>query len=87
MTTKSEAEKKIKKLIQESDAKIKEAMKIADEHGLEFDYEPERIGTYYGKGYTTGSSYSGERFTADEETGLAEGEWYPSSWSSSSIHC
>lgn len=79
MTKRDEAQKKIRALIAESNAKIEEAMKIADEHGLEFNYEPDHIGTYYGAG-------SEDHPYADGGVG-AEGEWYPSSWSSSSIYC
>lgn len=62
---------KIEELLNESRAKVKEAMALADQHGLEFGYEPDHIGHYYGVGFED----------------LQEGEWYPSSWSSSSLYC
>ena len=76
--TKDEAIKAMNNLLKESQEKVRDAMKLADEHGLEFSYEPDNIGTYYGKGNT---EFRGE------DTPLSEGEWYPSEWSSSSIYC
>lgn len=70
------AAKRIQDLLKESLTKVEDAMALADEHGLDFSYEPDHIGHYYGKGSTEQS---------DEPQG--EGEWYPSSWSSSSIYC
>jgi hypothetical protein len=61
----------IRKQIQEL---IDTAQKIADETGEEFFFEPNNIGTYYPIG------------SKDNPNG-SDGEWYPSSWSSSSIYC
>lgn len=72
-TTKEEAAKTIDALIDLSRKVINDAMELADQFGLEFRYEPEYIGTYHGKGSDGDSS--------------GDGEWYPSSWSSSSIYC
>lgn len=77
--TKKEAEKAIDALIKQSKDVIEQAMKIADEHGLDFRYEPDHLGTYYGAG-------SEDHPYADGGVS-GEGEWYPSSWSSSSIYC
>jgi hypothetical protein len=77
--TKDEAQAEIDRLISESRQKIRDAMKIADEHGLNFSYEPQHIGDYYGKGDT--------KYYGDPDEPLEEGRWVPSSWSSSSIYC
>ena len=78
--TKDEAQKKIQELTRKADEVIVEAMKLADEHGLTFAFEPEHIGEYFGKGAPAPYGYGDE----DEKS---EGEWSPSSWSSSSIYC
>ena len=73
---KTEAQAKIDALLNEANAKIGEAMTIADDNGIIFNWEPEHIGNYHGKGSTE---------LHDEP--LSEGEWSPSYWSSSSIYC
>lgn len=65
------AKKKFAEIRQQIQELIDAAEKISDETGVEFDFEPDNIGTYYPVGF-------------EDRT---EGEWYPSSWSSSSIYC
>jgi len=75
-TNKEDAEKVIDALLVASNKAIQDAMEIADKFGLKFRFEPDYIGSYYGAG--------GE---APSSLGVSEGEWYPSSWSASSIYC
>ena len=79
--TKEEAQAKIEALLNESRSKVTEAMAVADEYGLVFGYEPDHIGTY------TGAGSPENRWGDEVEGGTVDGEWYPSSWSSSSIYC
>ena len=79
MVTKDEAQEKVRELLKESADKVREAQRVADEHGLEFTYEPRHIGDYYGKGNTD--------YYGDPQEPLEEGRWVPSEWSSSSLRC
>lgn len=76
MSEASKAASRIEEIKREINQKLEEAQKLADEHGLTFRFIPEQLGDYYGKGNTE---------LTDEP--LSEGEWSPSSWSSSSLFC
>lgn len=56
---------------------IEEAVAISEASGVPFQYEPDHIGEYFPTGCPE-NPYSGED---------GDGEWYPSSWSSSSLYC
>lgn len=76
--TKNEAKAKLEQLLDEAQIKVREAERLADQHGLRFTFEPDHIGDYYGKGDT---------YYYGSEDPLEEGRWVPSSWSSSSLGC
>lgn len=76
---KKEGQARLNMALSAIQASISNAQAIADEYALDFSWEPRNLGTYYGKGSTADGRYE------DGET--TEGEWYPSSWSSSSIYC
>jgi hypothetical protein len=82
--TKTEAKKKHKEIKEKISALIQEAIEVSEASGVEFEYEPQNIGTYY----PTGSEDHPYADWDDEEDDVErEGEWYPSSWNSSSIYC
>lgn len=74
---KIEGEEKVVLLLAEARTKIKQAEDMADAYGISFNYIPDNVGDYYGRGSI--SEYTDEV--------VKEGEWYPSSWSSSSVYC
>jgi hypothetical protein len=79
MSKKEYARKKFAEIRGQIQELIDAAQRIADETGEEFDFEPRNIGTYYPAG--------SENHPYADGGASGEGEWYPSSWSSSSIYC
>ena len=87
MTTKKEkAQKKIEELVQAALDAIEEATEIADEHEIEFKYEPTNVGTYTPRHLEWAASTGCEWETSDE---WSEGRWSGEhiDWQSSSMYC
>jgi hypothetical protein len=74
-----QGQQKLDAAVRAIDEAVTAAMAIADEYALEFRYIPEQIGTYFGKGNDADGKY--------DEGESSEGEWYPSTWNSSSAFC
>jgi hypothetical protein len=79
--TKEEANAKLAELVAEFEAKLSEAEKLADEHGLQFDIYPAHGmgGTYYGAGHS--DLVDDPYLRSDMGIGTDEGGWYSSSQS------
>jgi hypothetical protein len=74
-----EGQKKLNAAVAAIDEAVVAAQAIADEYALEFYYVPNQIGTYFGKGNDADGKY--------DDGADNHGEWYPSSWNSSSAFC
>lgn len=77
--TKEQAQAKLNELRSNIEKAMDAATDFADEHGLHFRYIPEHIGYYHGKGSPDDRGDDGDV--------LAEGQWEPSTWNSSSAFC
>ncbi len=83
-----EANETIEMHLADARRSVEKAMKLADEHGLIFAYQPVASGTYYGKGAVCGDDHDFHGWYEPEQLADA-GRWYPeeSVWNSSSLYC